>query len=270
MEVLDLIKKSDYIIALGSLLSFDNENASEAVVEAIATNNAEFILMHPMDDINLKVYYSQFIKYEVGSEEGVATLLVDAFVKSSNDTIQSFIDDLDIGYISAESSAGEEELEEAYELTQDRENKVLLVGDDIFTHDEAGNILKLLAVFKAYSGFEVVALNTKYQDALENINIDNLEEVEDLKSYNGTLLYRYSNQNSDNSLVGSNSFARVAKVNDGDEVLVNYGGEKIQKLFKVDKNLQGTIALCAVEDNDTQAIFSGYRYKQVKIEKVDA
>ncbi len=266
----ELITQSDYIIAFGTLLSCDNEEINEAVVTAIANNNAEFIYMHPIDDIDLKVYYSQFIKYEVGSEEGIATLLVDAFVKSSNDTIQNFINDLDIGYISAESSAGEEEFEEAYEKSLGKTNKTLIIGDDIFTHECAESILKLLTILKEFAGFELVILNEKYRNAFDAISCESIEEVEDLKSYNGTLLYRYNKQDSDNSLVGSNSFARVAKVSDGDAIFINYGSEKIEKLFKVDENLQGTIALCAMGENDNSAIFDGYRYKQVKIEKVDA
>jgi NADH-quinone oxidoreductase subunit F len=264
----DTIAQSDYVICFGAMLAYDNEEAKEAIVEAIAKKDAEFIYMHPMDDMELKVYYSQFIKYEVGSEEGIATMLVDAFVKSSNDRIQSFIDELDIGYISAESSAGEEEFEQAVEKAQDKTQKTLIVGDDIFTHERSNSIVKLLCVLKKYTQFNVVVLNEKYAPLLDECSDESLEEVDDLPSYNGTLIYRHAGEHTD-ALIGSESFSRVAKVNHGDEVFIQSNGSSIQRLFKVDKNLQGTIALCAINESNTHALFEGYRYKQVKIERVD-
>ncbi len=90
-----------------------------------------------------------------------------------------------------------------------------------------------------------------------------------LHSYNGTVVYRtYGNENTD-IIVGSESFARIAKVANDDEVLVNCMGDKIKKTFVVNKDLYGTIALCAMKSDDSNCLSQGYRYKQVKIEKVD-
>lgn len=269
IDIKELLKKSDYIITFGSFISQDNIEVNEAIIEAIAKNSAEFVYMHPIDDVNMKIYYSQFIKYEVGSEEGIATMLLDTFVKQSNDSIKNFIEDLDIGYISAESSAGEEEFEEAYEKSQTKENKVLIVGDDILTHERVESIVKILSVVKKYSDIEVVALDMGLQVLIDACMSEELEEIDELKSYNGTVLYRYISENPSADLVGSNSFARVAKVENHDEIFININGEKIKKTFVVDKNLQGTIALCAMDDNTNDCVSNGYRYKQVKIEKVD-
>eukprot|EP01029_Cantina_marsupialis_P022756 TRINITY_DN5577_c0_g2_i1.p1 TRINITY_DN5577_c0_g2~~TRINITY_DN5577_c0_g2_i1.p1 ORF type:complete len:240 (+),score=70.60 TRINITY_DN5577_c0_g2_i1:72-722(+) len=216
------------------------------------------------------MYYTQFIKYEVGSEEGVASLLLDTFVKQSNEKVQSYIDDLDIGYISAESSAGEEEFEEALEKAESKKNKTLIIGKDVFTHERSENITKILSVIRKYSDLNIVALDSEYNSILNEVTDENLEEVEELHSYNGTVLYRVYGENDTSSLVGSESFARVAKVSDGDSILVNCLGEKIPKTFKVDKDLMGTVALCAVEEENSNCLANGYRYKQVKIEKVDA
>lgn len=269
MEIKEIISKSDYIVTFGTFLASDNVEIQEAIIEAIAKNTAEFIYMHPIDNVDLKVYYSQFIKYEVGSEEGVASLLLDTFVKNPDKKIEEYIEDLDIGYISAESSAGEEEFEEALEKAENKINKTLIIGRDIFSHERVENITKILSVIRKYTDFTVVSLEPEYQNILNEIADENLEEVEELNSYNGTILYRTYGEENTSILVGSESFARVAKVANNDDIFINCAGEKIQRKFVVDKNLYGTIALCAMNIEDSSSLSQGYRYKQVKIEKVD-
>ncbi len=261
------ILKSDFILSFGVFLSKGNEQIRDTILRAVNTNNTSFAYMHPIDDVQLKNYYSQFIKYEVGSEEGVSFLLLDSLVKKSNEKIEAFIDDLDIGYISAESSAGEEEFEELLEKAQDKENKILLVGSDIFTHERLENILKILVLLKKYSDFEVLLLDEKYQKLLDEACEEIPEEIEELDSYNGTILYAIFGKNEDNILLGSQSFARIAKILDGDEIYINYGGQKYKRKFVLDKNLYGTISLCSFDSCDDSALTKDYVYKQVKIEK---
>lgn len=270
MDIKEIIAKSDYIITFGSFLSSDNLEIQEAIIQAIAKNSAEFVYMHPIDNVDLKVYYSQFIKYEVGSEEGISSLLLDTFVKNSDEKIEAYIDELDIGYISAESSAGEEEFEEAYERSLDKSQKTLILGRDIFTHNRVENITKILSVIRKYSGLTVISLDKEYQDIINEVLDENLEDVEELHSYNGTVVYRIYGEENNSSIVGSESFARIAKIANKDEIYVNCCGEKIKKSFIIDKNLYGTIALCAMNIDDSNCLSEGYRYKQVKIEKVDA
>ncbi|PLY06341.1 MAG: hypothetical protein C0625_09385 [Arcobacter sp.] len=269
-DIKEVIAKSDYIITFGSFLAADNVEIQEAIIQAIAKNTAEFVYMHPIDNVDLKVYYSQFIKYEVGSEEGIAALLLDTFVKSSDEKIESYIEDLDIGYISAESSAGEEEFEEAYERSLEKSEKTLILGRDIFTHERVENITKILSVIRRYSDLTVISLDKEYQHIVNEILDENIDEVEELDSYNGTVIYRTYGEEKTDVLVGSESFARIAKAANNDEIFINCCGEKFKRTFKIDKDLYGTIALCAMNSDDSSALSRDYRYKQVKIEKVDA
>ena len=269
-DIKQIIAKSDYIITFGSFLAADNVEIQESIIQAIAKNTAEFVYMHPIDNVDLKVYYSQFIKYEVGSEEGIASLLLETFVKKSDDKIQSYIDDLDMGYISAESSAGEEEFEEAYDRGLEKSEKTLIIGRDIFSHERVENITKILSVIRKYSDLNIISLDPEFQDILNESTDENLEEPEDLHSYNGSVLYRTYGEDNTDILVGSESFARVAKVSDKDKIIINCGAGKNQRTFVIDKDLYGTIALCSMNIDDTSSLSEGYRYKQVKIEKVDA
>ena len=264
----ELIAKSDFIISIGSMLADNKEDIRNNVIESIAKTDAKFTYMHPIDNIDLKLYYTQFIKYEVGSEEGICALLMDTFIKECDEKTRKFINDLDLGYISGESSAGEEEFEESYSNYLEAKNKLLIIGDDLIEHEKIENIIKLLALIKKYTNFELIVLNEDLGNKINLCTNFDLEEIEELKSFNGTLVYKLIDENQNDELIASKTFANIAKVANGDEIYINSKDEKIKRTLKVDETLNGTIAILKVKNIDD--VFNGYRYKQVKIEKVEA
>ena len=264
----ELISKSDFIISFGSMLADNKEDIRNSIIESIAKTNAKFTYMHPIDNIDLKLYYTQFIKYEVGSEEGICALLMDTFIKECDENTRKFINDLDLGYISGESSAGEEEFEESYSNYLEAKNKLLIIGDDLIEHEKIENIIKLLALIKKYTNFELIVLNEDLGNKINLCTNFDLEEIEELKSFNGTLVYKLIDEQQNDELIASKTFANIAKVANGDEIYINSKDEKIKRTLKVDETLNGTIAILKVKNSDD--IFNGYRYKQVKIEKVEA
>ena len=265
MNKIQQILNSDFIISIATFI--EEKKLKDSIEEAVINNNAKFVYMHPIDNFNLKAFYSQLIKYEVGSEEGICALLLNSFVSNSDEKTQAFLDDLDLGYISAESSAGEEEFEEAFENSQEAKVKTLIIGNDLINHERVENIVKLLAIFKKYSDFNLVVLNEELEKKIDSCKDFDLEELEELKSFNGTLVYKLIDENSD-ELIASQTFANIAKVSNGNEVFVISKNEKIKRVLKIDKNLHGTIAILKTKINED--IFNGYIYKQVKIEKVEA
>lgn len=266
----ELIASSDFIITFGTMLSKNKEHIKDSILKSISKKHTKFIYMHPIDNIDLKMFYTQFTKYEVGSEEGVCALLLDTFVKDcDNESLKEYINHLDLGYISAESSAGEEEFEEASLQTKNKKVKTLIVGDDLIQHDRIENIIKMLSAIKNYSSLNVIALNESLQEKIDSCNDFDIEEVEELKSYNGTLLYRLEDEEGSDVLSCSKSFATIAKVEHNDEIFINFEDEKVKRVLKVDDDLTGTISIAKVS-NSEKKLFSNYRYKQVKIEKVDA
>ena len=264
----EIIAKSDFIISFGSMLADNKEDIRNSIIESIAKTNAKFTYMHPIDNIDLKLYYTQFIKYEVGSEEGICALLMDTFIKECDEKTRKFINDLDLGYISGESSAGEEEFEESYSNYLEAKNKLLIIGDDLIEHEKIENIIKLLALIKKYTNFELIVLNEDLGNKINLCTNFDLEEIEELKSFNGTLVYKLIDEQQNDELIASKTFANIAKVANGDEIYINSKDEKIKRTLKVDETLNGTIAILKVKNSDD--IFNGYRYKQVKIEKVEA
>lgn len=227
MMNLEVLKSSDFILTFGIFLSDTNKEIFQAIQEAKENNNADVVYMHGVDTLALKDFYTQFIKYEAGSEEGVSSLLLDTLVKNSNDKLQEYINELDIGYISAESSAGEEEFEEILELCENKTNKVLVIGEDIFNHKRAKNIIKMLALIEKYSEFKIICSS---KISLED---EELEEVEELLPFNGTVIYSYIDKTKDEDTVyGSASFARIAKIEDESEILIKSSEGETKKDLK--------------------------------------
>ena len=401
------VSQSDLIIMIGTRISRDNPAVKYNVNIATKKQKAEFVYMHPIDDIALANKYTQFVKYEAGAEEAVLAMLANTLIENIPSELKAYFDDLDIGNLSGDSSVGEEELEEISRRQIRRKNKTLIIGTDIFGHKNVKNIAKLVALIDLYTDFNilvipsatntlgvslicdldeqedghVVGYNVKgdytiasYGDCdfnvpalnqqegtftsldlkvlntnaalpfkgwclndianeiltnkeeytinytkllpqskgykgisfdsldngfdkygndlrgylLENIktkqNLANLDDITDLDSYNGTVIYRCEPLHqfnaatakslllqSDSHLRGSASFATAAKIKAGDKVEIHFDGQVKVKTFKVDKNIKGTIALYPTFDNGLvdDKITNNYRYKQVKIQKVE-
>lgn len=258
MNNIQLLKQSDFVISFATFLTCNEE------IYSSISQNAKLVYMHPIDNKALKSRYEQFIKYEVGSEEGICALLLYTFVKNSNDFVSSYIDDLDLGYICAESNAGEEEFEEVFEKYLNAKTKSLIIGEDLLLHERVGNIVKFLAIIKKFTDFNLIFTNEDLASLVNSCSNFDLEDVYELKSFNGTLVYKIEGES--NFLKASQTFANIAKVKDGEKIIISLPNEKIEKIFKVDKDLNGTISILQTNEN----ILNGYKFKQVKIEKVDA
>lgn len=265
MSNIETILNSDFIISFGAFI--EEKELKNSIVEAVKKNSAKFIYMHPVDNFDLKSFYTQLIKYEVGSEEGICALLLNSFTLNCDEKIKKYIDDLDLGYISAESSAGEEEFEEAYENSINSKSKTLIIGNDLLEHERVENIVKLLSIIKKYSDLNLVILDKTLEQRINTCADLELEEIEELKSYNGTLVYKVVDENN-SDLVVSQTFANIAKVSNNNEVFIISKDEKIKRVVKIDENLHGTVAI--LKSKIDENIFSGYRYKQVKIQKVES
>ncbi|NQY94258.1 MAG: hypothetical protein HRT43_08855 [Campylobacteraceae bacterium] len=272
----EAVLNSDFIIVFGTLLNQTNEVLTSSVKHAMKLNNAHVVYMHPIDDKKIKNFSSLYIKYEVGSEEGICALLLEYFANDCDGVVQEFIEDLDLGYLSAESSVGEEEFEQMVELSFNKTKKTLVLSNDLFTHEKIENISKLLGALNKFSELTIVLdpeIDDKYKEyinMIENYENDILEEVDEITAYDGMVMYNYASNNS-NILMGGASFARVAKIKDQDEITIHYGNKNIRSVFVQDLNLQGTIALNLLNEEALKNnvwINEGYTYKRVNIERL--
>ena len=223
----------------------------------------DIIYMHPIE-VDME-NISKFVKYEAGSEEGVSLLLLNAFCANLDmGDLNNFIEELDIGYLSAESSVSEEELDEVVALVKSRSNNAIVVSDDIYTHEAVENIAAILANISKHTGISVVALKPKFPTVSDNSAIfTKITEPDYLPSFDGVVVYNLFGECND--LVGSEQFALAAKIQDGTIVHFDIDGVSFKKIFKLDNNLKGTIA---INPTDNLEVLSSYRFKRIKINKV--
>jgi NADH-quinone oxidoreductase subunit G len=185
------------------------------------------------------------------------------------------------------------------------DNRVLptnvALGFDGYTLNDIANALEIYKKntvdytkeLSRYSGFKDVEFDD-LENFLSNMGDDirgylldevtckadgKLEEIDELPEYNGTIIYHvdpvlqfnaYTNITTqlekDNSLRGSAQFAVAAKISDGDKVEISFGSTTIQREFKIDSKLKGTIALNPTFDMGVDS--SRYRFEKSKIVRV--
>jgi len=154
------LSESRAVIILGTKINDDSPIVKYHINMASKWHQARVAYMHPLEDREIQNIVTQFIKYEAGSEEGVSALLVDTLLKDIElpKVIRAFLDDLDIGNLSAESNIGEEELEALRKSLIKKSGFSLVVGSDLYAHPRAEHIAKLVALLEEYAGFNVVCI----------------------------------------------------------------------------------------------------------------
>jgi NADH-quinone oxidoreductase subunit G len=154
------ISDSTAIIVLGTKIYDDAPTVKYHINMASKWNRARVAYMHPLEDVEMKNIVTQFIKYEPQSEEGVAALLVEMLLRDVEvpENVKAFLDDLDIGNLSAESNVGEEELELLRKSMLKKNGFSLVIGSDVYAHPRAEQIAKILALVEKYTDFNVVCV----------------------------------------------------------------------------------------------------------------
>ena len=157
---LKALSESRAVIVMGSKINDDSPVVKYHINMASKWHSARVAYMHPLEDKEIQNIVTQFIKYEAGSEEGAAALLADTLLKEFElpKAIREFMDDLDIGNLSAESNIGEEELEALRKSLIKKSGFSLVVGSDLYTHPRAAQIAKLVALLEEYAGFNVICV----------------------------------------------------------------------------------------------------------------
>jgi NADH-quinone oxidoreductase subunit G len=174
----DVLSTSEVVISFGVWFQDESTESTALVRKMLDEKKTKFVYMHPIEDATLQTSITQFIKYEVGSEEGVAALLAHTLLEDKElpKEIEDILEDLDIGYLSAESNVGEEELESMYGLINRESTTSLIVGSDVYTHPKAEQIAKLIALLEQYAGVNILCLPPA-QNALGVALICELDDV---------------------------------------------------------------------------------------------
>ena len=158
LATMEDLKAGDGIIVIGSRIATDNPGLRYAMTTASRHEGAKVVYMHPLEDALMQNVVTQFIKYEVGTEEGVMALLAQFLLSDveTNKTTEAFLEALDDGYLSAESNVGEEELAQIGRQFKRLKAKTLVLGPDLFAHPRAQNIARLAGLLARFGGYRVV------------------------------------------------------------------------------------------------------------------
>ncbi len=154
------VKDSDFIIIVGSKIADDIPGLKFKVNEAAKRERAQVVYMHPIEDASIKNIVTQFIKYEAGSEESVLAMVAKALLKNVAlpKELEDFFNNIDEGYISAESNVGEEEIDIMINRMKRKNRFSLIAGSDLYAHPNAHQIAKTLGLLEKYIGIEVTLI----------------------------------------------------------------------------------------------------------------
>ncbi len=158
---LDDIRNSDGIIMIGSRITTDNPAVRYAMTSASRHNGARISYMHPMEDALMKNTATQFVKYEVGTEEGVMALVAKSLLegKELDDNAKAFFGALDEGYLEAESNVGDDEMATLRKSLVRTKRRTLILGADLIAHDKAENIARIAGLIEKYTDFKVMIVS---------------------------------------------------------------------------------------------------------------
>ncbi len=157
---LENLSQSRGAVVFGTRINDDAPMVKYHLNMASKRHQTRVVYMHPMEDTSIQNIVTQFMKYEVGSEEGVAALLVKTLLEGKDVPVKisSYLNDLDIGNLSAESNIGEEEFDALTKSLLKKSGFTLVVGADLYNHPKAENIAKLLGLIELYSDFDIIMI----------------------------------------------------------------------------------------------------------------
>ncbi|EKF1363715.1 hypothetical protein ACRXHO_000136 [Campylobacter coli] len=217
--------------------SLKNKNLCEKI-------QGENIYISCLEDKNLN---AKFYKCEIASLSYVLALLCKM---SEMDNFQ----DLDEGYLSAESCLGEEEASEILDFLENA--KYLIVDENINSYKDSENIKYFLNFLSQKYKLKILDSNEKECD-FKNAKLSTLKELD---SYDGLVLFRANLQ--DKNLHCSKQFLQIAKCKDQSEVEILAKDFSFKTKLCLDENLQGTIAFLNYENNGFD--FTPIRIKEAK------
>lgn len=217
------------------------------------------VCLYPFLDCGADMY----VRYEVGTEEGVVALFLYEFAKNSTDsTLKDFINALDYGYLSAETNVSEEEMDEIKNKVLAQKNPLLLIGDDISRHKSKINILNMLCALQLHSNIKILCDEILPQKFT-------LQPLANLPEHNGCVIFvvdfvlknaKNTEKNIHKNILRiSKEFARAWHLNDLQEIKFTLDSQEFCAVCKLDENFSGIIGILSAN-----GIPSGYKTIAIK------
>ena len=156
------VMASDFVISVGTTLRKDNPNARYAFNNVQKLNKGAGLYFHPVGDTLVPTFGKniEMFTHKVGHEEAALLFIIKLF--ADQDKIPSSVkEQLDTDFVEllgGDSDAFEKSFEK---MMKKKERFSLIVGEDLYFHEKAENLAKLIAVLEASSEVKVAMIPPK-------------------------------------------------------------------------------------------------------------
>ncbi len=156
------VMASDFVISLGTSLRNDNPNARYAFNNVQKMNKGAGLYFHPVGDNLVPTFGRNILTFahKVGHEEAVLLLLIELF-SNKDDLPKAIKEQLDREKL-IELLGGDSKFEASFtKMMKKKEKFSLIVGEDLYFHSKAKNIVKLIAILEKTSSVKVAMIPPK-------------------------------------------------------------------------------------------------------------
>ena len=190
----------------------------------------EVFVVSPLDDELLfsAIKNHHFLKYEIDTLGFVLALVCARVLEFP----EIEFPEIDQGYLSGESNAGEEEIQTLCEFFSSCDG--IIVAPENFSGANSANIAFMLNALSKKFDFCVIGINGKPYPLNAPLKMSELEEGAD---FNGASVFCLPAENV--ALKGSAMFAMASKLKNGAKVVI----DGIEATFELDSRLKGTTGL---------------------------
>jgi len=215
------------------------------------------LFLHP-------VKYKDSITYEPMAEEAVIALIAKHFTYDNvPESVKSYFDEMDDGYLFGESNFDE------FDLEKINKGKII-IGKDVLAHPKVENIKKFLCLLRDFGGFKIEGIELPVffepSDPIleEIVNVEKeyeieLDEIDELDTFDGSVVYACTDRLviKEDEILCSQQFVIANKIK---SLEIEIDGER-KKLNKL-KDLKGTFGVILKKVNK-------YPFLKVKINNVN-
>ena len=156
------VMATDFVISVGTSLRNDNPNARYAFNNVQKMNKGAGLYFHPVGDRLIPTFGKtvEMFAHKAGHEEAVLLMIIKLFADESKlpASVKEQLDTDFVTLLGGDADAFEKGFEK---MMKKKESFSLIVGEDLYFHEKAENLAKLIAVLEASSDLKVAMIPPK-------------------------------------------------------------------------------------------------------------
>jgi len=153
------VMATDFVMSVGTSLRNDNPNARYAFNNIQKMNKGAGLYFHPIGDTLIPTFGKniEIFNHKVGYEEGALLLIIKLF--ADQDKLPASVkEQLDVDLVSMLGGDSAKFDKSLAKMMKKKETFSLMVGEDLYFHEKAENIAKLIAIIESCSDVKVAMI----------------------------------------------------------------------------------------------------------------